>query len=1047
MNAQPEQSANDWENPQVVGRNKEPGHVPLLPYPDEPAALAGEREASPYWQSLNGHWQFKVVLNPAAVPASFYEPSFDASGWDRISVPGNWELQGYGTPIYTNVQYPFPTTDLPRVPREDNPVGLYRTAFPLPEYWEGRQVFALFEGVDSAFYLWVNGQPVGYSQGSRLPAEFDVTPYLRPGRNTLAAQVFRWSDGSYLEDQDMWRLSGIFRDVYLYTLPPAHVRDYQVRTDLDDAYQDATLRVKTIVRNSAPTDWRGRVELQLFDATGRAVLSAPLVGAVEVAGNSEAGLELKSGVPNPAKWSAEAPHLYTLLVTLEDSGGAVLQIERCAVGFRQVEVRDGQLLVNGVPILIQGVNRHEHDPDAGHTVSEQSMLTDIRLMKQFNVNAVRTSHYPNHPRWYELCDQYGIYVFDEANIESHGVWDMLAQDPRWESAFMERTVRMVERDKNHPCVIAWSLGNESGYGPNHDAIAAWVHVRDPTRPVHYHPAEDAPIVDILGPMYPSVDRIVEMAGKPGETRPVVMCEYAHSMGNSTGNLQEYWEAIRAHKRLAGGFIWDWVDQGIRQVTPEGEEWFAYGGDFGDKPNDGNFCINGLLFPDRHVQPALWEYKKVLEPVQVEAVELRRGQVAIHNRTYFSDLSGLDLSWTLRADDRVLQEGTLPRLNTPPGGREIISIPWELPEPDAGVEYWLGLSFTLARATAWAAAGHEVAWAQLPLPLDVPAVPALAIADMPALDWQEVDGEVSVSGPEFQLSVNQADGALRRWRYQGRELILAGPRPNFWRAPTDNDANAWGDQRMEMRWREAGLDRLRQQAGEVTVRRIAPQVIQMRASSFVCAPDRPAGFECASTYTVYGSGDLLIECDVVPDEQLPPLPRVGLQMSLPGDYDTLTWYGRGPHETYADRKEGAQIDVFAGSVDSQYVPYVTPQENGNKTDVRWVALTDNAGLGLLAVGQPLLNVSAHHYTTVDLTNARHTYELQRRPEITLNLDQRQSGLGNASCGPGTLPQYLIQPEPVSFSVRLRPFSLGRHVPMELARQPLESVAQMAADGRG
>jgi beta-galactosidase len=1036
----------DWENPQVVGRNKEPGRVPLIPYVDEASALADERETSPYFRSLNGGWKFRYAPSPASAPQGFYSADFDDTDWDDIVVPGNWQLQGYDRPIYVNVDYPFPA-DPPRVPRDENPTGSYRRAFTIPEMWNGREIFILFEGVDSAFHLWVNGEEVGYSQGSRLPAEFRITSYVHPGENTLAVQVYRWSDGSYLEDQDFWRLSGIYRDVYLWAAPPLHVRDLSVRTDLTNDYQDARLRIRAKIRNTSAEDITDhRLEAKLLDADGRPVFTELPTASVSVTAGGEVTLDLERAVAHPEKWSDEHPYLYFLLILLKDSTGDVVEVERCAVGFRVVEVKNGQIHVNGVPVLIKGVNRHEHDPDFGHTVPLESMIKDVRLMKQFNVNAVRTSHYPNDPRWYDLCDRYGIYVFDEANIESHGVWDQLAKDPAWEAAFMERAVRMVERDKNHPCVIVWSLGNESGYGPHHETIADWIRTNDPTRPIHYHPAEDAPLVDILGPMYPTVEKIVEMAQDQGETRPVVMCEYAHSMGNSTGNLKEYWEAIEEHKRLQGGFIWDWVDQGIRQATDDGEVWFAYGGDFGDEPNDGNFCINGLVWPDREPQPGLWEYKKVLEPVRVEPVDLAAGEVRIVNRHHFSSLSGLDILWSLSADDRVLQSGRLPQLDTPAGASKVVTVPFRELELRPGTEYWLEVRFVLAQDTLWAENGHEVAWAQFKLPLLIPDSPKLDISDMPALQVEESAARIGIQGREFELVFDRATGRITSFTHQGRELVRRGPGLNIWRAPTDNDADMSGDDNMALRWREAGLDRLQEQVDSdgIEVSRPRPQVARIKVRSFACAPDRAAGFDCRYVYTVYGSGDVVLDHHVRPSPALPPLPRVGLQMLVSAEYDNFTWYGRGPHESYSDRKLGAKVGVYGGSVDDQYVPYITPQENGNKTDVRWATLTDNDGLGLLVVGhtagddRPLLNVSVHHYTAQDLTEATHTYQLQRREDITLNLDRAQSGLGNGSCGPGVLPQYLLQSSSYHYSLRLRPLSGASPSPVDLSKQVIEPI---------
>jgi beta-galactosidase len=870
-------------------------------------------------------------------------------------------------------------------------------------------------------------------------------------------------------------------------------------------------------------------------------------------GSGESILLLERSVVKPLKWSAEEPHLYTLLLALIDDSDTVLQIERCQVGFRQVEIADGQIRVNGVPVLFRGVNRHEHDPDTGHTVSRESMVEDILLMKRFNVNAVRTCHYPDTPLWYELCNQYGLYVIDEANIESHGVWDRLSKDPEWNTAFIERGARMVERDKNHPSIVIWSLGNESGDGPNHEALAAWIHARDPSRPVHYESAtgrrtyagpQTAPHVDLISVMYPTVERIVELAQTPGETRPLIMCEYAHAMGNSPGNLKEYWDAIAAYPRLQGGFVWDWVDQGLRETTKDGQEWFAYGGDYGDQPNDGNFCLNGLIYPDRRIQPALWEHKKVTQPVRFVARDLSAGQVEVVNQYHFVDLSGLDFAWQLSADDRVIQKGHLDVLVTPPGKSETVALPIAPLDLEPGAEYWLTISASLREATDWATKGHEVAWEQFQMPYDVPSPASLPLATMPALNLDESKNAVAVVGLGFNLALDKSTGTLSSWRYQGRELIHRGPKLNVWRAPTDNDER---DRNGEMHWRAAGLDRLEERVTGVEVEQLSPQrarivvqtvctaadmdpaivsaqrskllrpfiwflnhlvdeqalhalyermgvplseagsrpkahllgalvmqldsqdrVPEMLQALFALLDEAPEGqvsqdvregiaayrsktsdelrqefaprydgsFECTYTYSVYGSGDVVLDLEAIPQGTLPPLPRIGLQMELAGAYDTFTWYGRGPHESYIDRKCGARVGLYTGSVDEQYEPYIVPQENGNKTDVRWVSLTDQAGTGLLAVGSTLLNVSAHHYSTANLTEARHTYELVRRDEVTLNLDLGQTGLGSASCGPGTRPEYLLSPEPVRYSVRLRPFSADQGTPMALGKQTIE-----------
>jgi beta-galactosidase len=1055
-----EKESSDWNNPAVIGRNKEPGHATSVPYADEAEALTGNPEASSYFRSLNGDWQFSYAPNPASAPEQFFEPGFETDKWDTIPVPSNWEMKGYGKPIYINWGYPFPQDGIPRtdpqmakdwplppIPEDDGPVGCYRRTFSVPKSWDGRQVFVLFEGVDSAFHLWVNGREVGYSQGSRLPAEFNITPYVHSGENILAARVYRYCDGSYLEDQDYWRLSGIYRDVYLWAAPNVHVRDFFVRTELDEAYQDGMLRVRVKVRNCGSEDVTGcLLEARLLEAQSERPVGESAT-AVSVKAKGEVSLDLEQVIVSPKKWSAEAPNLYTLLIALKDDAGNLLEVERCSAGFRQIEIKNGQILVNGVPVTFKGVNRHEHDPDTGHALTVESMIDDIRLMKQFNFNAVRTSHYPNDPRWYDLCDEYGLYIIDEANVETHATLGKLSNDPCWAAAFVERGARMVERDKNHPCVVMWSLGNESGSGPNHAAMAGWIHEYDPTRPVHYEGATgwgghyagpgDAPYVDVVSVMYPSIDKIVELAQTPGEARPLIMCEYAHAMGNSCGNLREYWNAIEANERLQGGFIWDWVDQGIRQVAEDGEVWFAYGGDFGDNPNDGPYCINGIVFPDRRIQPAMWECKKVMQPVKVTPVDLLTGKVRVTNAYHFSDLSGLDIAWKLTANGELLQSGTLERLDAPPGESVIVCVPFEQPELRPGAEYWLTLSFSLAQETSWAKKGHEVAWEQFRVPFAVPELPALLASDtdMPEVALEDAGQVVTVRGPEFELVFDKLAGTISSWQYRGQGLVRRGPLFNAWRAPTDNDRGASWTLELAKEWYKAGLDRLGHAVKDVAVTRIAPQAIGIVAHSRVSALDRAGGFDCTYTYTICGSGDVLLKIQVLPSRNLPPLPRVGLQMVLPGGYGTFTWYGRGPHESYVDRKEGAQVGVYSGTVDEQYVPYVVPQENGNKTDVRWAALTDDVGSGLLVAGAAedqegpaLIEVSVHHFRTEDLASAKHTYELERRDDITLDLDYRQAGLGGASCGPPTLPQYVVIPEPVEYTLRLRPFSQRDALPV-------------------
>jgi beta-galactosidase/beta-glucuronidase len=1020
----------DWENPQLLGRNVLPPRATLIPYADEASALSGERGDLEFLRPLSGDWRFHYLASPASAPAGFERDSFDDGDWDTLPVPSNWQMHGYGRPNYTNAAYPYPV-DPPHVPT-DNPVGLYRTQFTLPTAWSERQVVLRFGGVDSAFYVWVNGQLVGYSQGSHLPSEFDITPMVRRGGNLLAVQVFQWSDGSYLEDQDMWRMSGIFREVFLLARPQAHIAEVSVTTRFDDGYRDARLGLRVSVRNCSRERAEGlSLSVRLFDAERRLVLETAVGEKLSLGAHGETTAAAELAVEQPRKWSAEDPNLYALLVSLRYADGRVHQVERVAVGFRQVERRRVEVLLNGVPIKLCGVNRHEIDPDLGHAVSLESMITDIKLMKQHNINAVRTSHYTDDERWLDLCDRYGLYVVDEADLETHGFGytapDIPARRPEWREAFVDRARRMVARDSNHPSVIMWSLGNESGYGPNHDAMAEWIRGADDTRLIHYEGAGDAPMVDVVSTMYPQVDRLAEEGKRTDDDRPFFMCEYAHAMGNGPGNLKEYWEAVRSYPRLLGGCIWEWVDHGLRRRTESGEEWFAYGGDFGDEPNDGNFCIDGLNFPDRAPHTGLTEYKKVIEPVGVEPVDLGSGKLRITNRYAFLTLGHLAGRWAITCDGRQVAAGPVPHLDTAAGASEEISLPYETPK-DTG-ECFLDLSFALAASAPWAPAGHEVAWAQFALPANPPAATTVATAAMPELKAERAANAIVVAGEDFRLAFDTEHGIISAWESRGLQLLKSGPRLTVWRAPTDNDVH------IAREWRKAGLDRLWHRTARVTGRALSERAAEIVVESVLGGYSLPPAFDCLYHYLVYGSGDLLIEVEVTPRGELPSLPRLGLQMALPGRFDRFAWYGLGPHEAYADRRESVRVGVYAGLVQDQHVPYVRPQENGNKLDVRWAAVTDVRGDGLLTVGQPLMNVSAHHYTPEDLTAAEHTYELKRREETILRLDHAQAPLGSASCGPGPLVRHLLKAEKTRFAVRLQPISVGVS-PMEASRRRIE-----------
>ncbi len=1010
----------DWENPQMVGRNKEAPRATAVPFADIETALDGGPSVSPWLVSLNGEWRFNWSRNPAERPVGFFRPDYDVSSWDTIPVPANWQLHRYDYPIYTNVRYPWGEPDPPRVPHDFNPVGSYRRTFTLPEDWAARQVFVQFGGVSSAFYLWVNGHEIGYSQDSRTPAEFNITRYLVPGDNVIAAEVYRYSDGSYLECQDFWRLSGIFRDVVLFSWDDLHIRDFEVHTELDEDYRDADLGVDVWVRNLGGEARPFVIEARLFDADGAVVVDG-LAASSDAGADEETVLRLDHRLADPPKWSAEEPNLFRLVIALKRTDGSAIQVVSTNVGFREVEIGGGQLLVNGVPILIKGTNRHEHDPDTAHVMSTEGMVRDIVLMKQHNINAVRTSHYPDVPEWYDLCDRFGLYLIDEANIESHGIgYDpdtTLGNKPEWGKAHMDRTVNMVERDKNHPSIIIWSLGNEAGDGVNFTATSSWIRQRDPSRPVHYERAELGPNTDIYCPMYARIPEIVEYAETHSD-RPLIMCEYSHAMGNSNGNLADYWEAIHSHERLQGGFIWDWVDQGLRQPVPgqPGKFYFAFGGDF-EPPgvyNDDNFLMNGLVSADRVPHPGLLELKKVYQYITVTPVDLVRGEVEISNGYAFIDLSRVQGFWEFKGDGEVLASGNLPALGLAPSESRTVNLPLPTVEARPGVEYWLDLSFRLAEAALWADKGHEVAWEQFQLDLEAEA-PEMGVKTMTPLDVEQGGDRITVSGDGFSVQFDTASGTVSSFTSGSRELIRSGPRPNFWRAPTDNDRGNGMPERCAP-WKAASRN---WDVTLVSVKQLGPTEVEVRFEGSL--PD--VGSISEVVYTVLDSGDIVVEHAFTPGElELPELPRFGMQLEVPGGFETVTWYGRGPHETYWDRKTGARVGVWSGTVAEQFVDYSEPQENGNKTDVRWVSLTDGQGVGLMVVGEPVVGFSAHHHTTGDLENAKHSYEMEYREDITLSIDLQQTGVGgDDSWGARTHDEYTVWPEAMKYSFRLRPLT--------------------------
>lgn len=1026
----------DWENPQITAEGTEAPHATMRVYPSAEGALAGGE--SPWERSLNGPWKFHWVPKPADRPRDFYRGDFDDRAWKTIPVPSNIEVQGYGVPIYVNIPYPWKPVDPPRIPHDNNPVGSYRRTFEVPAEWAGRQVYLSFDGVNSFFYAWLNGQRLGLSKDSRTPAEFNITRFLKPGKNLLAVEVYRWNDGSYLEDQDFWRLSGIFRDVSLRSAETLHVRDFEVGATLDDQYRDGQLKIVAKVRNLGKEEVRALVEASLLDASGTEVIRL-----LPHSGRVGAGAEISLTwapvrIAAPRQWSAEHPNLYKLLLTLKDGAGRRVEATAVNVGFRRVEIKGGLLLVNGKRVLLKGVNRHEHDPDTGQYVTPESMLRDIRIMKQHNVNAVRTCHYPNASAWYDLCDRYGIYLIDEANVESHGMGygdQTLARRPEWLKAHMDRTQRMVERDKNHPSVIIWSLGNEAGDGPNFEATSAWIHQRDSSRPVQYERAEERPHTDIVCPMYARPQAMAAYAARP-QRRPYIQCEYAHAMGNSSGNLPEYWELFYTRPQLQGAFVWDWVDQGFRKPIPAadkpnwtGRDWFwAYGGDYGPPgtPSDDNFCCNGLVTPDRKPHPGLNEVKWCYQYVRCRAVDLKAGEIEVANWYDFTNLKDIvDGRWRVRAEDTTLAEGLLPVLDVEPHGKTTVRVPLPAIEPIVGMEYWLDLSFQLKSDQPWASAGHPVAWDEFPLPLETKSLRARQEAGKP-LVLERDQRSIRIRGEKFSLSIDARQGLLASLK-QGQVELLAGPlHPHFWRAPTDNDRGNAMPKRCAV-WRDAHQS---WKAEAVDARQVGPQQIDVAVRARLASVD--CRYDLA--YSIFDDGRVVVEASFEPRKKdLPELPRFGMQLAMPEGFEQLTWYGRGPWETYCDRAS-APINIFTGKVADQFFKdYSEPGESGNKVDVRWAALANAQGVGLLAAGMPLLSVNALHHRTADLEGPKHPFQIPWRPEVTVNLDLKQMGVGgDDSWGAKPHDPYRLFPKPLRYRFTLRPFSAADGPLKDLAR---------------
>ena len=1003
----------EWQDPQVNAINRAPMRAAYFAYPTVEAAQAGRREKASNFLSLNGRWKFNWVKNETDRPVDFYQVDFEDQYWVDFPVPGLWELNGYGDPVYKNVGYAWYNqfrSNPPLIESENNHVGSYRKTFDLPADWKGQQVYLHVGSATSNLYVWVNGKFVGYSEDSKVAAEFDITKYLKPGKNLIAMQIYRWCDGSYLEDQDFWRLSGIGREVYLYARPTLHIEDIFIIPDLDADYRNGKLDVTANVSRSG-----GQVEMELMDGKGKSVEKKIL--KPDGKGNIHTVFE----VDDPAKWSAEDPNLYTLMLTLK-SGNKVLEVIPQRVGFRKIELKKelGQIWVNGKPVLFKGADRHEMDPLTGYVVSRERMIQDIKIMKENNLNAVRTCHYPDDPEWYTLCDEYGIYLVCEANIESHGMGygdKTLAKVPAYAQAHLERNQRMVEAFKNHPSIIFWSLGNEAGDGPNFEACYRWIKERDHSRAVQYERAGEAAHTDIVCPMYARLGWMESYAKNEKKNRPLILCEYAHAMGNSQGGFKVYWDLIRKYPKLQGGFIWDYVDQGLRGFTPEGAMIYTYGGDFNLwDGSDNNFNCNGLISPDRIPNPHMYEVKKVYQSIWTAPVDLKSGKIRVYNENFFTDLSDYYLEWQILSDGEAVLSGVVGELKVGPQETKEFQLDYQLPDSDR--ELLLDVAYKLKKAKQLIPAGHVLAEDQLTIQ-PYRHFDASISSGKQAVQVYEDLVHLVLTTEENRISFDKRNGWISRITLDGLEMLEYGYtlKPNFWRAPTDNDMGA-GLQNRFKAWKNPEMKKKKF--------KVEAKDNNVRVTVHYELPALAAQLEMI--YDINDEGEIRITEALKVDENKenkPHLFRFGMQMVMPGSFDRIDYYGRGPIENYADRNFSQKLGRYRQTVKEQYYPYIRPQESGTKTDIRWWKLTDVDGRGLMIRSDVPFSASALNYLQEDLDDGlakkqRHSGELKPRNLTTLSFDLKQMGLGCIdSWGAWPLQPYLLPYEDYTFHVLISP----------------------------
>ncbi len=1012
---------NDWENPQLLDINKEKAHATFMLFESAADVKADDYSRSPWHQSLNGKWKFVYTDKYANRIKDFYRTDFPDQNWAEIPVPSNWERKGFGIPIYTNIVYPFPKN--PPFIGENNPVGTYRKTFSVPARWDGREVILQFGSISGYVEVYLNGQKVGMTKASKSPAEFNITKYLKKGDNLLAVQVFRWHDGSYLEDQDFFRLSGIERDVYLYSVPKLTLWDFFAKADLDANYRNGQFSAAVDLRDFSPSQEKtASVALSIVDKAGKTVFTQEKKADVR---GEFTTLNFSGTVPGVAKWSAEAANLYDLIISVKDASGKSLGLAGSKLGFRKVEIKNAQLLINGVPVYIKGVNRHEHDEIEGHVISRESMIRDIQLMKQFNINAVRTSHYPNDAQWLKLCDQYGLYLVDEANIETHGMgaeWQggfdkskHPAYLPEWAPAHLDRIHRLLERDKNHPSVIIWSMGNECGNGPVFYEAYKWIKERDNSRVVMFEQAGENANTDIVGPMYPAIKSMKSYAAATDKTRPFIMCEYSHAMGNSNGNFQEYWDIIMSSKHMQGGFIWDWVDQGLKTTTTDGRTFWAYGGDLGGYAlqNDENFCANGLVSADRRPHPGLYEVKKVYQNILFKNKNASRGEITVLNLFDFTNLDQFNFKWELYRNGEKVKDGDF-QLSLAPHQQKDLKLKVPAFKSAAGSEYYLNVFAYTKNATELVPAGHEIAREQFKTAGDYFSAGKTADGNL----------EITTDGNRLKFTSGSLSGEFdsrsgRMLSYSTKNnSIRAFPEPYFWRAPTDNDFGNSMQLNLGI-WRTAHVDKL---VKKVSVGDKTAAGLPIKVEYQLTGINVPYTLE----YLIRNDGSVQVTASIdMTGRELPEMPRFGMRMELPKEYENLSYYGRGPFENYSDRNTASFVGLYNDKVSNQFTwNYIRPQEAGYKTDVRWLKLTNDQGRGLQVEGVQPICFSAIHNRTEDLDpgltkKQQHLTDIKPRKEVFLNIDLKQRGVGGDTSW-GALPhaEYRLLDKKYSYSYVLR-----------------------------